>query len=118
MAYATIIDPGQAVHLDDIDSDDHAGLDKAGSKQELDSFAQEIAELQELMFAARSTGLLIVFQGRDTAGKDGAINKVLEYMNVQSCHVTSFKAPTSEELTKQSTTSTGNGMSRREAYPC
>jgi len=42
--------------------------------------------------------LLCVFQGRDTAGKDGAINKVLTYTNVQGCRTTGFKAPTTEEL--------------------
>ncbi len=40
----------------------------------------------------------MVFQGRDAAGKDGAINKVLEYVNVQSCRATYFKVPTAEEI--------------------
>ncbi len=98
MSYATVIDSDKSIHLGSIDCDGHGGLDRARSKEELDLLTQEIQELQELMFAARSKGLLIVFQGRDTAGKDGAINKVLEYINVQSCHVASFKAPTAEEL--------------------
>ncbi|HTQ08650.1 MAG TPA: PPK2 family polyphosphate kinase, partial [Fimbriimonadaceae bacterium] len=63
----------------------------------LAKLAEEIEELQELMYAAKQTALLCVFQGRDTAGKDGAINRVLSYVNVQSTRVSYFKVPTAEE---------------------
>ncbi len=98
MPYVRIVKPGDKIHLADIDPDDHDGIEKVDANSRQAELAKEISELQELMFAARSTGLLLVFQGRDTAGKDGAINRVLEYINVQSCHVTGFKAPTPEEL--------------------
>lgn len=42
--------------------------------------------------------MLIVVQGRDTAGKDGLINSILEYVNVPFCSVASFKVPTPIEL--------------------
>jgi PPK2 family polyphosphate:nucleotide phosphotransferase len=96
--YALKVQAGDSIRLADIDPSDHDGLEKEESKAKFAELAEEVAELQELMFAARQTGLLIVFQGRDTAGKDGAINRVLEYVNVQSCRVAGFKAPTSEEL--------------------
>ncbi len=98
MPYAWTVEPGSKVGLDGFDPDHHADLEKEEGKARLAQLAEEIAELQELMFASRSTGLLIVFQGRDTGGKDGAINRVLEYTNVQSVHVASFKAPTTDEL--------------------
>ena len=98
MPYAWMVEPGSKVDLEELDPGHDGGLEKEEGKTRLARLASEIAELQELMFAARSTGLLILFQARDTGGKDGAINRVLEYTNVQSVHVASFKAPTPEEL--------------------
>ena len=98
MPYAWIVEPGTKVDLKDYDPGHKAGLEKELAKLRLDEIASEIERLQELMFAAGKTGLLIVFQARDTGGKDGAINRVLGYLHAQSCVVQSFKAPTPEEL--------------------
>lgn len=54
--------------------------------------------LQELLYAEQQQALLIVFQGMDTAGKDGAIRHVMSGVNPQGCDVSSFKVPTSTEL--------------------
>lgn len=97
MPYAWTVDPGSKVKLDDYDPDHNEGLDKEQGRAKLAELATEIEELQELMYAAGQTALLCVFQGRDTAGKDGAINKVLSYTNVQGCRVNYFKVPTLEE---------------------
>lgn len=97
MPHAWTVEPGSKVDLDDFDPDHHGGLDKAEARSRLDAIAQEIEALQELMFAARTRSLLVVFQARDTGGKDGAINRVLGYTNVQSVRVSSFKVPTEEE---------------------
>jgi len=42
--------------------------------------------------------LLLIFQAKDAAGKDGAIRHVMSGVNPQGCQVTSFKVPTEEEL--------------------
>ena len=42
--------------------------------------------------------LLLIFQGMDAAGKDGAIKHVMSGVNPQGCEVTSFKQPSAEEL--------------------
>lgn len=97
MPYAWIVEPGTKVNLGQFDPDHDGGMDKSEGKALLEVLSNEIDELQELMFAARMTGLLVVFQARDTGGKDGAINRVLEYTNVQSVHVASFKTPTEDE---------------------
>nr|MBA3337890.1 polyphosphate kinase 2 family protein [Chloroflexia bacterium] len=54
--------------------------------------------LQELLYAARMTSVLVVLQGIDTSGKDGAIRGVFADVNPQGCQVTSFKNPTPEDL--------------------
>lgn len=98
MAHAWTVEPGSKVKLADFDPADTLGMEKEAGQERLEELGNEIAELQELMFAARRTGLLCVFQGRDTAGKDGAINRILRYTNVQGCHTTGFKVPTETEL--------------------
>jgi len=59
--------------------------------------AKELAELDDLLYAARQHGVLIVLQGRDAAGKDGTIRTVLDHCNAQGVRVESFKVPTEKE---------------------
>lgn len=80
----------------DCDFDD--GLKKDEALEKLAKLGARLAELQELLSVAGTHSLLIVFQGRDTSGKDGSINRLLEFTNVQSCRVCAFKVPTAEEL--------------------
>jgi PPK2 family polyphosphate:nucleotide phosphotransferase len=60
----------------------------------LAAHAKKLDELQELLYAAQSNALLIVLQGMDTAGKDGAIRHIFAGVNPQGCQVASFKVPT------------------------
>ena len=59
---------------------------------------EELAELQERLWAENERSLLVVLQAIDAGGKDGAIRKVFGGVNPQGCRVTSFKAPSEEEL--------------------
>jgi PPK2 family polyphosphate:nucleotide phosphotransferase len=58
----------------------------------------ELAEAQDILYAADSWSLLIIFQAMDAAGKDGTIKHVMSGINPQGCHVHSFKQPSHEEL--------------------
>jgi PPK2 family polyphosphate:nucleotide phosphotransferase len=63
--------------------------------------ADHVAELssqQNLLYAANSYSLLMIFQAMDAAGKDGAIKHVMSGINPQGCEVSSFKHPSAEEL--------------------
>lgn len=60
---------------------------------------RRIARFQERLFASSRTSLLLVFQGMDASGKDGAIRAVFKGVNPQGISVTSFKEPAGEELT-------------------
>jgi PPK2 family polyphosphate:nucleotide phosphotransferase len=53
---------------------------------------------QKLLYAHNRYSLLLIFQGMDTAGKDGAIKHVLSGINPAGCQVFTFKQPSSEEL--------------------
>jgi len=57
-----------------------------------------LAEEQEKLYAQDRWGVLLVFQAMDGAGKDSTIKHVMSGVNPQGVHVTSFKAPSSEEI--------------------
>jgi PPK2 family polyphosphate:nucleotide phosphotransferase len=59
---------------------------------------ERLSALQELLYASDQFTLLVIFQGMDTSGKDGAIKHVMSGVNPQGCHVTSFKHPSATEL--------------------
>lgn len=96
--YAIRVDPGRKVDLSAIPTDQDGGLEKEGGELISQALGKELAELQELLFAAGQTPLLIVLQGRDTSGKDGVIRHLSDYFNAQGMHVAGFKVPTPEEL--------------------
>jgi PPK2 family polyphosphate:nucleotide phosphotransferase len=64
----------------------------------LEEYREEISDLQRVLYAHDRYALLLIFQGMDTAGKDGAIRHVMSGVNPQGCQVFSFKQPSSEEL--------------------
>jgi PPK2 family polyphosphate:nucleotide phosphotransferase len=58
----------------------------------------ELSSLQQLHYASHRYALLLIFQGMDSAGKDGAIRHVMSGVNPEGCEVFSFKQPSPEEL--------------------
>src|SRR5918993_5936222 len=73
-------------------------FDKKETKELTANYLLELDELQNLLYAENKHSVLIVLQGLDARGKDGAIRKVFGQMNPQGVRVQSFKAPTEEEL--------------------
>jgi PPK2 family polyphosphate:nucleotide phosphotransferase len=59
---------------------------------------EQLSSLQQLHYASSRYALLIIFQGMDASGKDGAIRHVMSGVNPQGCEVTAFKQPSAEEL--------------------
>jgi PPK2 family polyphosphate:nucleotide phosphotransferase len=66
--------------------------------EQLAAHVKQLSDLQELLYGSNAYALLLVFQGMDAAGKDGAIRHVLSGVNPQGCEVASFKQPSAEEL--------------------
>lgn len=73
-------------------------FDKAKTKEKLADMQKELQELQYLLYAENKHALLVIMQGIDASGKDGAIKNVFGVLNPMGVQVTSFKAPTEEEL--------------------
>ena len=73
-----IVTPGDKVDLDDRATEaDDLFPDKDDAKRSLKEDAYEIDELQDRLYAEKERGLLVVFQGIDTSGKDGTTKAVL-----------------------------------------
>ncbi|MCX6234390.1 MAG: polyphosphate kinase 2 family protein [Bacteroidetes bacterium] len=71
---------------------------KDRAKEILERNIEELASMQELLYASDNYGLLIILQAMDAAGKDGIIKHVMKGINPQGCQVYSFKQPSAEEL--------------------
>jgi PPK2 family polyphosphate:nucleotide phosphotransferase len=64
----------------------------------LEDHVAQLSSLQQLLYAANSHAILLIFQAMDAAGKDGAIRHVMSGVNPQGCQVYSFKHPSPDEL--------------------
>lgn len=72
------------------------------SKEDVQSRVEEnhklMEEYQDKLFAEGKSGLLIIFQAMDAAGKDSAVKHIFSGLNPQGVDVYSFKQPSVEEL--------------------
>ncbi len=71
--------------------------DKKEARKELKSLRKQINELAETLAIENKQSLLVILQGMDASGKDGAIKKIFTGVNPQHCRVVSFKEPDREE---------------------
>ncbi len=74
------------------------GIDKDDIKKETKKMAERIADLQYVMMAEKKQSLLVIFQGMDSSGKDGATKNVFGECGPAGVNVVSFKKPTEEEF--------------------
>jgi PPK2 family polyphosphate:nucleotide phosphotransferase len=95
--YASSTDGSRKVNVAKLDTDGTSHLRKEAGLEELETWGAEFAELGNLLTYAGQHALLIVLQGRDASGKDGAIRKILDFSNIQNAAVAPFKVPTEEE---------------------
>ncbi len=85
-------------HLEDISTTAPDFLDKDNIKDETDLLVEKIDNYQNIMYAQGKYSLLIILQGMDASGKDGAVRHIFSGVNPMGCSVVSFKGPTEEEL--------------------
>lgn len=74
-------------------------LPKKFYEQELFRLQVELVKLQEWV-KQRGLRIVIVFEGRDAAGKGGVIKRIVEYMNPRICQIVALPAPTEREKTQ------------------
>jgi PPK2 family polyphosphate:nucleotide phosphotransferase len=95
-----LVEPGKKISLIKDFNPKYTGAfkDKEGAVAELKLSVERLEGEQEILYAADTYALLLVFQALDAAGKDGTIKHVMSGVNPQGCEVHSFKGPSSEEL--------------------
>jgi PPK2 family polyphosphate:nucleotide phosphotransferase len=99
MSHVKVFDsPGEKVRLDDVPTGPPRKLQKADAQARFGEINDELFELQDLMWGAKTHSLLVVLQGRDVAGKDGTVKHVVGGLNPRGVSVVSFGVPTAEEL--------------------
>jgi len=74
-------------------------IDKKFYEKELERLQVELVKLQEWV---RHTGMkvVVIFEGRDAAGKGGSIKRITEALNPRVCRVAALPAPTEREKTQ------------------
>jgi PPK2 family polyphosphate:nucleotide phosphotransferase len=89
--------PGGKVRLERISTEPPKGVTKEAVRKRFEALGAELFELQDAMWGARLNSVMVVLQGRDSAGKDGAIKHVAGCLNPRGVSVVSFGVPTEEE---------------------
>lgn len=73
------------------------GLKKKAIQEETAQLIARLGELQRTMYAEGKYSMLVILQGMDASGKDGAVRKVFADCTIAALDLVSFKAPTEEE---------------------
>jgi len=71
-------------------------ISRRGYEKELLRLQTELVYMQEWI-VAEGRRMVVLFEGRDTAGKDGAIKRIIEFLNPRTCRVTALPAPSERE---------------------
>lgn len=93
-----IVKPDEKVKLNKYDTSYNGELDKLKGEELLELSREELSELQDKLYAHNQYSILIIFQGMDAGGKDGAVKHIMSGLNPTGVKVVSFKVPNSNEL--------------------
>jgi PPK2 family polyphosphate:nucleotide phosphotransferase len=74
------------------------GIEKDDLKDKTEKLVKRLGELQHLLYAEAKHSVLVVFQGMDASGKDGAVRRVFSECTIAGLDLKSFKKPTEEEF--------------------
>lgn len=86
------------ISLSEVDPNFDNGMTKEELKEKTEENVKKVIKYQQRLYAESKQSLLVILQALDAGGKDGTIRNVFGPINPQGCQVTSFKAPTSLEL--------------------
>ena len=93
-----LVKPGKKISLKDYQTDfKQKGVEKEEGEALLKAGIEQLAEMQDILYAHNEHSLLVVIQAMDAAGKDSAVKHVMRGLNPTGVKVTPFKAPTHQE---------------------
>lgn len=87
----------QVIHLSKISTLPTKKISKEKASSETARLIKILANIQDKLYAQKKYSVIIVLQGMDTAGKDGAVKNVFSGVNPGGCNVKSFKVPNLDE---------------------
>jgi PPK2 family polyphosphate:nucleotide phosphotransferase len=85
------------VKLKNFAADFRGSRKKKKTKAQIDTLCRRIGRLQKKLHAGSRYALLLVFEGMDCSGKDGAIRSVLRHVNPAGVETSYFKTPSADE---------------------
>jgi PPK2 family polyphosphate:nucleotide phosphotransferase len=97
MAKSVFSAQGEKVRLEKIPTEPPGGITKEKARKRFEALGAELFELQDALWGAKVNSVMVVLQGRDSAGKDGAIKHVAGCLNPRGVSVVSFGVPSEEE---------------------
>jgi len=86
------------IRLSDYSTDAPQGTDEKKIRKKTKEIAKEIQKLQAIMHAQKKHSLLVVFQGMDSSGKDGATRETFKYCSPSGVKTKGYGKPTDEEF--------------------
>lgn len=86
------------IRLSDISTLPPKGIEKDDLKKKTAKLVKRLGELQHLLYAEAKNSALIVFQGMDASGKDGAVRRVFSECTIAGLDLASFKKPNEDEF--------------------
>jgi len=78
---------------------DKKGISKKSYKKELKKLQIELVQLQEWV-KQKGLKVVVIFEGRDAAGKGGVIKRITEKLNPRVCNVVALGIPSDKEKTQ------------------
>ena len=90
--------PGRKIRLTKIKPGETGGFTREEAEARIEKLREKLLHWQEVFYAEHRRSLLIIFQAMDTGGKDGAVKSLCGGLNPSGLHITSFKAPSADEL--------------------
>jgi len=86
------------IRLADIPTTAPKGWEEEETEKKTKKLVKELGDLQQLLHAEGKHSALVVLQGMDGSGKDGAVHKVFDACRITGLTLTAFKKPTEEEF--------------------
>lgn len=86
------------IRLSEISTLPPKGAKKDSIQKKTAQLVKRLGELQHLLYAEGKHSVLIILQGMDASGKDGAVRKVFSECTIAGLDLVSFKKPSEEEF--------------------
>lgn len=86
------------IRLADISTEAPEGWKEKDTEEKTKKLVNRLGDLQQMLYASGKHAVMVILQGMDGSGKDGAVHKVFDACRITGLTLTAFKKPTEEEF--------------------